>query len=89
MKITACRSKRLAMFGSMPWGACCQPPKGLTVSVARALANAGFHTVEDLRSTQTHELAIVPRIGAKGLAILGSLTGVKKAGPRGLRPRRQ
>jgi hypothetical protein len=47
--------------------------KGLTLGAARALTNAGFLTVEDLRSAQIHELARVPRIGAKSLALLDSL----------------
>ena len=47
--------------------------KGLTLGASRALANAGFLTVEDLRGAQAHELAMVPRIGAKSLAILDSL----------------
>ena len=47
--------------------------KGLTLGAARALANAGFLTVEDLQSTHADELATLPRIGAKSLAILNSL----------------
>ena len=47
--------------------------KGLTLSAGRALANAGFLTVEDLQSAHTLELARIPRIGAKSLAILYSL----------------
>ena len=47
--------------------------KGLTLGVGRALANAGFHTVEDLQTAHTRELAMVPRVGAKSLAILNSL----------------
>jgi len=53
----------------------------LTLASARALANAGILTVEDLRSAQTHELAMVPRIGPKSLAILRSLRD--EGGPRG------
>jgi hypothetical protein len=45
----------------------------LTLASARALANAGILTVEDLRSAQTRELAMVPRIGPKSLAILCNL----------------
>jgi hypothetical protein len=41
------------------------------------LASAGFLTVEDLQSAHTLELAIIPRIGAKSLAILYELKGVK------------
>jgi len=44
--------------------------KGLTLGASRALAQAGFLTVEDLRSAQAHELAMVSRIGAKSLALL-------------------
>jgi len=47
--------------------------KGLTLGVGRALANAGFLTVEDLQTAHTRELAMVPRVGAKSLAILNSL----------------
>ena len=47
--------------------------KGLTLGAGRALANAGFLTVEDLQSAQTNELAMIPRIGPKSLAILCSL----------------
>ena len=47
--------------------------KGLTLGVGRALANAGFLTVEDLQTAHTRELAMVPRVGAKSLAILTSL----------------
>ena len=47
--------------------------KGLTLGAARALANAGFLTVEDLQSVRTLELATLPRIGAKSLAILYEL----------------
>lgn len=47
--------------------------KGLTLGAARALANAGFLTVEDLQSSHAVELATLPRIGAKSLAILNSL----------------
>ena len=47
--------------------------KGLTLGAARALANAGFLTVEDLQSASIRELAMIPRIGAKSLAILYEL----------------
>ena len=55
-------------FASKAW-----QRKGLTLGASRALANAGFLTVGDLRSAQAHELAMVPRIGPKSLAILCSL----------------
>jgi hypothetical protein len=51
--------------------------KGLTLGAGRALANVGFLTVEDLQSVRTLELAMIPRIGAKSLAILYELKGVK------------
>jgi hypothetical protein len=47
--------------------------QGLTLGAGRALANAGFLTVEDLQSAHTLELAMIPRIGAKSLAILYEL----------------
>jgi Helix-hairpin-helix domain len=47
--------------------------KGLTLGAGRALANAGFLTVEDLQSANTRELATIPRIGTKSLAILYEL----------------
>ena len=49
--------------------------KGLTLASARALTNAGFLTVEDLHSAHKLELAMIPRIGAKSLAILYGLMG--------------
>jgi hypothetical protein len=47
--------------------------RGLTLGAGRALANAGFLTVEDLQRVRTLELATLPRIGAKSLAILYEL----------------
>ena len=47
--------------------------RGLNLAAARALADAGFLTVEDLQSAHTDELARVPRIGATSLVILYSL----------------
>jgi hypothetical protein len=49
--------------------------KGLTLGAGRALANAGFLTVEDLQSAHTLELATIPRVGPKSLAILYELMG--------------
>jgi helix-hairpin-helix protein len=49
----------------------------LTLASARALANAGVLTVEDLKSENSLELAMIPRIGAKSLAILYELKGEK------------
>ena len=51
--------------------------KGLTLASARALASAGILTLEDLQSAPTLELAMIPRIGAKSLAILYELKGEK------------
>ena len=56
--------------------------KGLTLGAGRALANAGFLTVEDLQRAHTRELVMVPRIGAKSLAILYSMRVRREAGPR-------
>jgi hypothetical protein len=44
--------------------------RGLTLASARALANASVLTVEDLQSANSLELAMIPRIGAKSLALL-------------------
>ena len=49
--------------------------KGLPLGTARALANAGYLTVEDLQSVPLSELAAVPRVGQKSLTILMSLCG--------------
>ena len=49
--------------------------KGLPLGTARALANAGFLTVEDLHSAHELELATIPRVGRKSLAILYGLMG--------------
>ena len=51
--------------------------RGLTLASARALANAGILTEEDLRSANSLELAMIPRIGAKSLALLYELKGEK------------
>jgi hypothetical protein len=50
---------------------------GLMLASARALASAGILTLEDLQSASTLELAMIPRIGAKSLAILYELKGEK------------
>ena len=47
----------------------------MTLASARALTNAGFLTVEDLQSVTSLELAMIPRIGAKSLAVLYELKG--------------
>jgi hypothetical protein len=49
--------------------------KGLPLGTARALANAGFLSVDDLRSAHVLELATIPRVGLKSLAILYGLMG--------------
>jgi len=49
--------------------------KGLPLASARALANAGFLTVDDLQSANSLELEMIPRIGAKSLALLYELKG--------------
>ena len=49
--------------------------KGLPLGAARALANAGFLHVKDLHSALELELAAIPRIGRKSLAILYRLLG--------------
>ena len=41
------------------------------------MANAGVLTVEDLKSENSLELAMIPRIGAKSLALLYELKGEK------------
>ena len=46
---------------------------GLSLGTARALANAGFLTLADLHRANDFELASVPRVGAKSLAILYAL----------------
>ena len=51
--------------------------RGLTLASARALANASVLTVEDLQSANSLELAMIPRIGAKSLALLYELKGEK------------
>ena len=48
---------------------------GLPLGSARALVNAGFLTVEDLHTAHDLELATIPRIGAKSLAIISGLLG--------------
>ena len=47
--------------------------KGLSLGTARALVNAGFLTIDDLRSVPYSDLAAIPRVGAKSLAILTDL----------------
>jgi hypothetical protein len=47
--------------------------QGLPLGTGRALANAGFLKVEDLHSAHDLELAAIPRVGSKSLAILHEL----------------
>jgi hypothetical protein len=49
--------------------------KGLPLGTARALVNAGFLTVDDLHTAHHLELATIPRVGLKSLAILYGLMG--------------
>jgi hypothetical protein len=51
--------------------------RGLQLASARALTNAGFLNIEDLQSANSLELAMIPRIGAKSLALLYELKGEK------------
>ena len=53
--------------------------KGLPLGTARALANAGFLSVEDLHSAHDLELATIPRVGRKSLAITVWLDGSSDA----------
>jgi hypothetical protein len=63
--------------------------KGLPLGTARALVNAGFLTLDDLRTAYHLELATIPRVGAKSLAILYGLIGRKMPdAPRMRRKRR-
>ena len=48
---------------------------GLPLGTARALANAGFLPVEDVRTARPSELANIPRVGGKSLATLYGLIG--------------
>ena len=49
--------------------------RGLSLGTARALVNAGFFTLDDLHTA--HDLATIPRVGPKSLAILYGLMGRK------------
>jgi len=53
--------------------------EGLTLGTARALVNAGFLTVEDLQNVPAWELAALPRVGKKSLAILLKLVAQQNA----------
>ena len=54
--------------------------KGLPLGTARALANAGFLEVDDLNSAQPSELAAIPRVGRKSLAVLYGLMDRSRCG---------
>jgi hypothetical protein len=49
--------------------------RGLTLGAARALVHAGFLTLDDLHGAHDLELATIPRIGRKSLAVLHGLMG--------------
>ena len=49
--------------------------KGLTLGTARAFANAGFLTIDDLQTAHDLELSTIPRVGPKSLGILCKLMG--------------
>ena len=53
--------------------------EGLTLGTARALVNAGFLTVEDLQDVPAWQLATLPRVGKKSLAILLKLVAQQNA----------
>ena len=55
--------------------------KGLPLGTARALANAGFLKVDDLHSASVSELANIPRVGRKSLAILYRFMGQAREHP--------
>ncbi|GEP61946.1 hypothetical protein RSO01_91120 [Reyranella soli] len=55
--------------------------QGLPLGTGRALANAGFLKVDDLRSANALELASIPRVGRKSLAILHKLANRTQARP--------
>ena len=50
--------------------------RGLGLAAARALVNAGILTVEDLQTAGDLELASIPRIGSKSIAMLSKLRTV-------------
>jgi hypothetical protein len=51
--------------------------RGISLGTARALVNAGFLTVDDLNTADDFELATIPRVGPKSLALLYRLMGRK------------
>jgi hypothetical protein len=48
---------------------------GLTATAAQALVHNGFLTLDDLEGAHDLELATIPRIGGKSLAVLYGLMG--------------
>lgn len=55
--------------------------KGVPLGTARALANAGFLTVDELLTVQASELVNIPRVGRKSLATLYGLMGGRSTEP--------
>jgi hypothetical protein len=47
--------------------------RGISLGTARSLVNAGFLTVDDLRTAYDLEIAAIPRVGSKSIAILYAL----------------
>ena len=54
--------------------------RGLGLAAARALVNAGILTVGDLQTAQDLELASIPRIGSKTIAVLSTLRASSDGG---------
>ena len=63
--------------------------KGLSLGTARALVNAGFLTLDDLHTAHDFELATIPRVGSKSLAILYGLIARKMPDAPRMRRKRQ
>jgi hypothetical protein len=63
--------------------------RGLSLGTARALVNAGFLTIDDLHTADDLELATIPRVGPKSLALLYALMGRKMADAPRLSGKRQ
>ena len=61
---------------------------GLTTGVARALVHTGFLTLDDVQGAHDLELATIPRIGRKSLAVLHGLIGREAPSNDGRRPDR-
>jgi hypothetical protein len=56
--------------------------RGLTLRAADALVENGILTLDDLHRTHELELATIPGIGRKSLALLCELMGRELPGPR-------